>query len=192
MTDQTDDARAATAAAAYWGLGPRRLANVAGLAPPPRALTIGMEEYLATKTKSAWGWVVAAGVFVGGSMLPFQPLYAVGSVAVFAIAFMMRKETLARRAKLRDVLENGTLVHSTVEQVHGTNHSTHSPIAGRMIVGDRVLTRVTLVLDGGRRIRYETWDSGLGALLQPGLNFELLVHPAHPDLVVSTLELPPG
>ena len=182
-------------ASQYWGQGPPRQTDIHGLGPPPRALTIGMEEYVQKKHSAGWiGWVVFAALFFGIPPAAVATESWVGALVVAVVAIgigvWLKQVVEGKRKKLRWFLEHAALVNATIQHVHSVITRAKSPLA-RAAVGDHGTYTLTLAVDGvAGTIRCVTHDTGLGNLIAPGQRIEVLVHPQMPHTVITTAELP--
>jgi hypothetical protein len=183
-------------ASAYWGQGAPKQTDIHNLGPPPRAVTIAMEEYVRTKHKTGpWVWLVFAGLFfalppafvMGKSWL--EPLVVV-AVAIAVIVYV-RRVVAKKRQTLRWFLEHAHLSNATIKKVDAVVvRRTKAPLV-RAAVGDAGRYTLWLAVDGlAAPVRCVTTDVGLGNLIEPGQRIEVLLHPDMPNLVITTAELP--
>ncbi len=177
------DAQTKNVADAYWGGGagaplPAKR-DIHGLGPPPRALTIGMQGYVARAGASLFPlWVALAVMFGLGDTLTIvimkgivAPPFSVLFVVLAVISYRKRAEL---RRRITRVCEEGDFTTAVVKNIH--------QVQSRRVVTTTVAYRVeTFAHD----IQLVSRDQAV-TFLQVGLRDEVLWLAADPSLVVPT------
>ena len=175
------DAQTKQVADAYWGGGAQQpiKRDVHGLGPPPRALTIGMQDYVGRAGASLFPlWVALAILFGLGDALtivimkgvvapPFSLLFLVLAV----ISYRKRAELRRRIAR---VCEEGDFTTAVVKHIH--------QVQSRRVVTTTVTYRVEPF---PHDIQLESREQAV-TFLQVGLRDEVLWLAADPSIVVPT------
>ncbi len=174
------DAQTKQVADAYWGTAarPAKL-DAHGLGPPPRALTIGMADYVkraGTTLFPLWvtltilfGFADAMTIVIMKGLVspPFSVLFLVLAVVSY------RKRAGLRRRLVR-VCEEGVITPAIVKNIHQLQQRRY------------VRTTITYGVEGAPRDVQLVSADQVVAFLQVGLRDEVLWLASEPDLVVPT------
>jgi hypothetical protein len=161
--------------------GSIRAGDVAGLGPPPRAMTPRYEKYVLAAKPSPLGVVLVvfiAFALADALLVALVPsLKAVGSaltvVMIVAMVYAWRRAGRAR-TRLRDVFRNGVVRMARLEDTR------QIPIRVKF----RTVYRYVLRFDvDGRKVTLVSWNDAL-SLLQVGGLEEVLWYDGQPDEIV--------
>lgn len=174
------DAQTKQVADAYWGGGTQKPAkrDVHDLGPPPRALTIGMQNYVERAGANAFPlWVTLAVLFGLGDALA---IVAIGlkfppfSLVFVALAVVSYRRRAALRRRIRRVCEEGDFTTAVVKNIHQLQSRRY------------VITTVTYRVEQfPHDIRVVSPDQAV-TFLQVGLRDEVLWLASDPTIVVPT------
>ncbi len=179
MSDPLDGATKQVADA-YWGTSPAPVKRDAhGLGPAPRALTIGMAEYVKRAGATLFSlWVTLAVLFGFADAVTIAVMKGLVappfSVLFVVLAVLSYRKRAALRRRLVRVCEEGAIVGAEVKNIHQLQQRRH------------VRTTITYRVEGAPRLVQLVSSDQVVAFLQVGLRDEVLWLAAEPDLVVPT------
>lgn len=177
------DAQTKQVADAYWGSGagtqqPAKR-DIHGLGSPPRALTIGMQDYVARAGASLFSlWVTLAVVFGFGDVLTIVIMKGIVAPPFSLLFLVLAVVSYRKRAELRrriaHVCEEGDFTTAVVKQIH--------QVQARRVVTTTVTYRIEQYAHDIQLVSREQAVT----FLQVGLRDEVLWLAADPSLVIPT------
>ena len=175
------DAETKQVADAYWGGGAQQPVKryVHGLGPPPRALTIGMGEYVNRAGASLFPlWVALAVMFGLGDTITIivmkgliAPPISIAFIVAAVVSYRKRAELRRRIAR---VCEEGNFATAVVKNIHQIQTRRY------------VTTTITYRVEGAPRDVHLVSRDQAVTFLQVGLRDEVLWLAAEPDTCVPT------
>ncbi|MEO7092817.1 MAG: hypothetical protein ABI175_06170 [Polyangiales bacterium] len=175
------DAQTKQVADAYWGGGPQQPAkrDAHGLGPPPRALTIGMGEYVKRAGASLFGlWVTLAVLFALGDAITIAAMKGLVapplSIAFVVAAVVSYRKRAELRRRIARVCEEGNFATAVVKNIHQVQTRRY------------VTTTITYRVEGAPRDVHLVSRDQAVTFLQVGLRDEVLWLAAEPDVCVPT------